>query len=520
MIVGIVVFIALFVIFIVLGFMSYRWRKGNLAELSEWALVGRKLGPYLAWFLVGADLYTAYTFIAVPAGMFGSGALYFFAVPYVMATFAVAIVTMSALWKKSRENNYVTAVDFVKDRFNSRTLAILIAVTGIVAELPYIALQIVGMRAVLVAMFYSYADVNLLSEIGLIVSFILLAAFTFWSGLRGATLTAIMKDVIILSSVIVIIIYVPLHYGGFANAFASMGHYSTISPVTHKAVPVSSAVYATLSPTLYSGYISLFILSALALYLYPHAVNGVLSSRDVKAVRYSSALLPLYGIGLGIIALFGILIYAVPAAMHMVAPSGNIAASSTDGALVVPALIVTTLPGWFAGYALLGIFIGGLVPAAIMAISQANLLTRNVIGEFRKLTPEQETRIAKWASVIFKFIALGFVFIVPATYAIQLQLLGGILIAQTLPPVFIGLFTKWLNKYGLILGWIAGIASGLFFVISANLKFGYLFTSLMASPFGLLYVAMAALAINIAVAFLVSLVIKVIEKTSGKTLSA
>jgi Na+/proline symporter len=157
------------------------------------------------------------------------------------------------------------------------------------------------------------------------------------------------------------------------------------------------------------------------------------------------------------------------------------------------------MPPWFTGFAFLGIFIGGLVPAAIMAISQANLLTRNIIKEFKPdLNPKAEADIAKWSSVVFKFLALGFVFLVPETYSIQLQLLGGILIVQTLPPIFIGLYTKWLNKNALIAGWLVGTASGLYFVMEANAGHAIV-TTFMHTPFGLLYVALIALVLNLIV---------------------
>lgn len=498
-----IVFLVLFAVFVALGFGASRWRRGDMSDLGEWALAGRRIGTYLAWFLVGADLYTAYTFIAVPSAEFAKGSIYLFATPYVMATFAVALIAMTTLWKLSREKNYVTAVDFVKDKYKSKTLAILIAATGIVAELPYIALQIVGMKAVLTVMllpYFSGATLNEVGEVALIASFVILAAFTFWSGLRGAALTAVMKDIIILVSVVVVVIAVPLSIkGGFATAFAQAHALApTIQQLTKAAGPPN---YATLPTALGPAFLSLFVLSALALYLYPHAINGVLGSKAARNVRYSTAMLPIYGVGLFLLTLFGVLVFAVKPAYDVVTQGGVV-----NGALVVPELILNTMPGWFAGFAFLGIFIGGLVPAAIMAISQANLLTRNIVKEFRpNMTPQQEARMAKWASVVFKFLALGFVFLIPDTYAISLQLLGGILITQTLPPIFIGMYTDKLDKNGLIAGWVVGIVSGVYFVEAAN-KFGAPTSSLMHTPFGLLYVATIALILNLVVTFVWSAV--------------
>src|SRR5574340_1173840 len=137
----IIAFVSLFILFIVLGFYGKYWRRGDLNHVHEWALAGRKLGTTLVFFLIGADLYTAYSFVAIPSGVFAKGALYFFGIPYAMLTFGVALVTAPRLWSLSREKGYVTASDFVKDRFGSKILSVMIAVTGIVAQLPYMALQ-------------------------------------------------------------------------------------------------------------------------------------------------------------------------------------------------------------------------------------------------------------------------------------------------------------------------------------------------------------------------------------------
>ncbi len=475
-----IVFISLFIVFIGLGFYGKYWRRGDLNHVHEWSLAGRKLGTTLVFFLIGADLYTAYSFVAIPSGVFAKGALYFFAIPYVMLTFAVALVVMPKLWTLAREKGYITASDFVKDRFNSKALAIMIAVTGIVAELPYIALQIVGMQSVLTVMLAGYANSQMVQEISLLIAFVILAAFTYTSGLRGATLTAIFKDILVWITVIVVIVVVPISIGGFGNAFKA-----------------ANSSYVTLPENLVPAYATLILGSALALYLYPHAISGVLSAQSAQKLRKSTALLPLYGIGLAVLALMGILVYAVPDAMKFLSGFPE----SSRGILVVPSLILYSLPSWFSGVALLGIFIGGLVPAAIMAMAQANLLTRNIIKEIKpNLSDKSEIKITKVSSTVFKFIALGFVFSVPATYAISLQLLGGILIVQILPAVFFGLYIKMLKKTPLIVGLLVGISSGIFMIEMAN-SFGPLTSSLLKTTFGPIYIAVISLGINLAISF-------------------
>src|SRR5579884_2312069 len=477
------VFVVLFAIFTFLGFYGSRWRRGDMNHLHEWALAGRRLGATLAFFLVGADLYTAYTFVAVPSGVFAKGSLYFFAVPYVAMTFAVALAFAPKLWKLSKERGYITGSDFVRDAFDSRTLSILVAITGIVAVFPYIALQIVGMQAVLTSMLIGFGNTETVQEISLVIAFLILAAFTFTSGLRGATLT-----------VVVVIAAALYEVGGFSHVFSN---------------PSIKPNYITVPSSLVPGYATLAFASALQLYLYPHAVNGILSAESAHKLRLSTSFLSIYGVGLALLALFGIIVYSVPSAMSFL---GNFPASSR-GVLVVPALILSTVPSWFAGVALLAIFVGGLVPAAIMAIAQANLLTRNIIKEFKpNLSASSETRIAKWASAIFKFIALGFVFTVQSTYAIQLQLFGGILIAQLFPALFMGLYIRWFKKEALTAGLIVGVLSGLYMVLVANgfgtPKFTGLNSSLYSTPFGALYISVLSLGLNLLVTIVLSAVIK------------
>ena len=134
----------------VMGFMASRWRRaGDLEHLDEWGLGGRKFGSWITWFLLGGDLYTAYTFVAIPALLFSSGALGFYAVPYTIIAFPLVMLPLLRMWSVSRVHGYVTPADFVRGRYDSPLLALAIAITGIVATMPYIALQLAGLEAVL-----------------------------------------------------------------------------------------------------------------------------------------------------------------------------------------------------------------------------------------------------------------------------------------------------------------------------------------------------------------------------------
>src|SRR3954464_8765997 len=148
-----VIFVLFFLLVTGMGFWAARWRRpDDLNHLDEWGLGGRSFGPWVTWFLVGGDLYTAYTFVAVPAVLYGAGALGFFAVPYTIVVYPLVFVVAIRLWSVSHSHGYVTSADFVRGRYGSPALALIIALTAIVATMPYIALQLVGIEAVLKTM--------------------------------------------------------------------------------------------------------------------------------------------------------------------------------------------------------------------------------------------------------------------------------------------------------------------------------------------------------------------------------
>jgi SSS family solute:Na+ symporter len=81
--------------------------------------------------------------------------------------------------------------------------------------------------------------------------------------------------------------------------------------------------------------------------------------------------------------------------------------------------------------------------------------------------------MAKWVSLIVKFGALVFILFVPTQYAIQLQLLGGIWIIQTLPAVMLGVYTRWFNDWALLIGWVIGMVVGTAMAVSVNFAATY-----------------------------------------------
>src|ERR1700744_675641 len=223
--VAVTIFVALFAFVTVLGFVASRWRKGDLTHLHEWGLGGRRFGTVVAWFLLGRDLYPASTFVAVPALMFGAGAMGFFAVPYTVLVYPLMFAVFPRLWAVAHAKGYVTAADFVRGRFGSRALALAVALTGIVATMPYIALQLVGMEVVIaglgIPMTVSVGGIAI-PDAPLLIAFVVLAAYTYNSGLRAPAMIAVVKDALLYITVLAAVIIIPAELGGYAKIFSSI----------------------------------------------------------------------------------------------------------------------------------------------------------------------------------------------------------------------------------------------------------------------------------------------------------
>ncbi len=476
------VFAALVLLASALGFTAARRKRGELRDLQEWALGGRRFGTLLSWFLLGGDLYTAYTFIALPALVYGVGALGFFAVPYATIAYPIVFLFLARFWNVAHERGYMTVGDFVRGRYGSRTLELAIAATGVLAALPYIALQIVGMKAVLAQLGGVVAFGG--GAMPLTVAFALLAAYTYFGGLRAPATIAVFKDILIYATIAAAIVIVPHALGGWHAIFdaASKALATPLHPQPLLIAPQMQFAYATLA-----------LGSALSLFLYPHAITSLLSAKSADVVRRNAALLPLYSILLGIIALLG---FAALAAGIHAAPNE-----------IVPILFARFFPPWFTGLADATIVIGALVPASIMALGAANLFVRNVIAPISGRMPSSNAAATKWLTLAFCALSLLLVLYMNVKFAIYFQLLGGAWVLQTAPAIFFGLYSRTIPARALLAGWLTGMVAASYLAVSDG------FSPLVAFHIGSFsmtgFIAVYAVLVNLAVAFAATLLFRV-----------
>ena len=226
------------------------------------------------------------------------------------------------------------------------------------------------------------------------------------------------------------------------------------------------------------------------------------------------AILPIYSIVLGLVALLGYMALATPAVRAGVKAGGN------NAQLSVPLLFEHMFPSWFAGIGYSAIVIGALVPASIMSIAAANLFTRNIYKEYfvPGASPAHETRVSQFVSLIVKAGALIFVLSLSKTFSINLQLLGGIWILQTFPAIVAGLYTRWFHRWALLAGWAAAMIYGTIqawrvpVAGQAHSHFGGSTAPVLGH---VVYIAIAAFVLNLAIAIVATVVFRLLRLPEG-----
>ena len=378
----------------------------------------RRYGAVAVWLLLGGTIYTAYTFAAVPGLVYGAGAIGFFALAYTIVVYPLAFWMLPRLWSVSAEHGFVTVADYARGRWGSHPLALAIALTGLLATMPYVALQLLGIRAVL-EVGGIYPD-GLAGDGVLALVFGVLAVATYRSGLRAPALIAVVK------CALVVAVAVGVEPGRAGSAAADPVASSTVGRLDGAVTPVAFAT--SLDPSLHVAYATLALGSAMALLVYPHVLTAAFSASSAAALRRCVIAMPLWT---AILAVFGLLGWrrAARVSRHRWATprrrcrcSSRICCRPADRARLRRA----RRRGARAGSGDVGRRGHAVHPEHLQRVPPPRGHTAT------------QTRVARVTSLVVKVGALVFVFGLRGQDAINLQLLGGVWILQTFPAVALG----------------------------------------------------------------------------------
>lgn len=431
-------------IVVLIGFLAGR-DKSARSSVEEWSVGGRRFGGLLVWLLVGADLYTAYTFLGLTSTAYKGGSLAFFAIPYSVLAFLISYFFLPKLWKVANQYKLTTLADYARERFDSKLLSSLIAIVGVLMLIPYICLQLSGIQDTLQAAGTGYINVKIV----VIVSFLLVALYTFFSGIKGPTYTAIIKDVLVWVIMLFMVVSLPIiHFGNWGTMIDTLVEKSpqllTIPTEGPKGIP---------------WFITASFVSALALFMWAHAATGVFTAKNADALRKNAIFLPLYNIVLILVIFLGFIAF-------LVLPEG------TDPRFALLNLIQASYGGVIQGLAYSTIALASLIPCSIMAIGASNLFANNIYRDLINPNVKASKLTFITRSMVFVVIGLALLFgLLFPTALVSLQLLGVSGMVQIFPAIVISLFWKNQTREATIIGLLVGLITT-FIVYSTGNSFG------------------------------------------------
>ncbi|WDM03060.1 sodium:solute symporter [Alicyclobacillus cycloheptanicus] len=457
---------------VVLGFVAGS-DKASRESIEQWTVGGRNFGGIVIWFLIGADVYTAYTFLGLTGYGYSLGVPAFFATPYVVLAYPIAYYFLPKIWAVAKQFHMTTLADYVRERFDSRFLSALVALAGIAFLIPYIDLQLTGIENV----------VRVTGEISpagvLVISFLLVGLYTYFSGIRAPAWTSVAKDLLVWVVMLILVIYLPVKWFGGWGQFL---HAAQVRHPDYMSLPGHGGNHGAF------WFATAAFISAASLFMWPHSSTGSLSSRTGESLRRNAIFLPFYNIllffvtGLGILAL-------------LVVPGQT----NSNAALLY--LIQKSMGGFGQGIAFATIMLASLVPASLMVIAASNLLIKNIVRDVfaPNIHPRNLTFLTRLSVFLMVILALAFGILFPSSI-ISLQLQGVSGIVQILPAVVFSLWWRTMHRIPVGVGFIGGIV-----------------TVFLAAPLHLPgYAGFWGLVVNVAIVLILSLFLRQRETTHNE----
>jgi SSS family solute:Na+ symporter len=427
---------------VIIGFAAHGRSR---MDIEDWSVGGRRYGGIVLWVLAAGEIYTTFTYLGAAGYAYENGGPVFYILGYGALAYIISFFLLPPLWRYGKRNGLLTQADYFTSRFGSRWVGALAAVIGVVFVVPYGTLQLEGLGDIVTTV----TSGKVSSSVAMLVAFILTALFVFASGLRAAAWTSILKDALLIVTVLIVGIGLPLKYfGSYSGLLNAVQH----AHPGDLAVPGSSA-HGSLGVL---WLISTLLLTSMGFYMYPQAFAVTYSAKSAKAIRRNATWLPLYQILM-------IVLFSVGFAALLIVP--GLKGSDTNFALLD--LVKKGEPSWITGLVGGAGALAAMVPAAAIVLAAATLVGRNIYRDV--IRPAASPSSVLGVSRVFVLVIMAFslwVAIASPGLIANLLLTAYDGITQFFPAVLLSLFWRRTSKTGVSAGLIVGVGLVLYLVIS------------------------------------------------------
>jgi SSS family solute:Na+ symporter len=412
--------------------LGLRARRGHDMDLEGWSVGNRGFGTIFIFLLMAGEIYSTFTFLGGAGFVYGSGGPAYYILGYGTLAYVLSYYLLPAVWRYATPRRLVSQADVFTSAFGSRALGVVVSVVAVGAMIPYLALQLKGLGIIVSETSYGSISSTAAIWIGAFALSIYVAA----SGIRGSAWTAAIKDVLTLSIVVFIGLYLPIHYfGGIGDMFRQVD----------AAKPGFAEIRGELTPVWFS---STVLLTALGFYMWPHTFGSALSAKDERVFKRNAAIMPLYQLLIAFVFFVGFAaVLKVP----------NLGADETDLALL--SVAKDAFPQWFVGLIGSAGVLCALVPGSMLLIASATTVAKNIVrGVNPSISDATTASLSKLLVPVIALAGVAFVFAGGQTL-VTLLLLGYALVTQLFPSLVLALVRPgWVTKQGAMAGIVAGVA--------------------------------------------------------------
>lgn len=214
-----IIYAALFVYFIIGSVLARRAGRTSGRGVQDFFLAGRSLGGIVAALTYSATTYSAFMLVGLAGFTYigGVGALGFELI-YLSGLVLVAFFG-PRFWLVGKRYNYLTPTEMLGDRYQSKAVAVVAAVAAVIFLIPYSAIQLIGIGALLEGI--SGGSIPYMAGVA-IAAFI--AVYWTWSGgLKAVAWTDSLQAAVMLTVAILSVIFIAYRgFGGFGGMFSQL----------------------------------------------------------------------------------------------------------------------------------------------------------------------------------------------------------------------------------------------------------------------------------------------------------
>ncbi len=411
-----------------------RARNEEASTLEGYVAGGRNIGLVFLFFILGAEAFSAFSFLGGPGEAYSSGV----PVMYIMAYLTMGIGMMWMIGPRvarlGRRFGYLTQADLASDRFSSKGLGVLIALVGVVALVPYMTVQITGMGL----LFQAATDGNVPFWLGSLGAFLVVTIYVYSSGLRGIGWTNLVQGILMVAVAWFLGISIANRlYGGVGQMFTEI---QTRAP-EYLTVPGGGEGRS------WTAFSTAILISILGITMWPHLFMRFYATDSEKEFKKVLILQPLYAfilIPLFIIGFAGILVFS------------DDPLSNPDNVLLELVVGVANFSPWILGIMLSGALAAAMSTASNLSHAASTVLVRDLFGAVKPdMTDQRVVSLTKIFVVVLSVIAYVLALFNPASL-VQLLLSAYGLIAQPLPVILAALFWKRATTLGAVSGLLSG----------------------------------------------------------------